>query len=108
VASTGARRRLRGDVCTSEKALGLVEGASATRSQYPFCRRAPFVLEALKEWPQVFEANGDAVIRLTVLPNVARDRVLEDLLEQLTKLNAALQSAAARTSPAPSAVAVGA
>jgi hypothetical protein len=59
--------------------------------------RAPFVLEALKAWPHVFESDGEAIIPLSVLLNVARDRVLEDLLEQLRKLNVALQAADART-----------
>jgi len=48
------------------------------------------VLEALKAWPRLFEADGEAIVPLTVVPNVARERVLEDLLEQLRNLNAAL------------------
>jgi hypothetical protein len=61
--------------------------------------RAPFVLEALKAWapPRLFEEDGRAFIPLTVLPDVTRERVLEDLLEQLGRLHAALQSAAAAT-----------
>jgi len=63
----------------------------------------PFVLEALKAWApsRLFEENGRALIPLTVLPDVARERVLEDLLEQLRRLHAALQSAAAVTITAP-------
>lgn len=54
--------------------------------------RARLVLEALKGWQDVFEAaNGEAIVALKVLPNVARERVLEDLLEQLKKLNDALK-----------------
>lgn len=64
--------------------------------------RATFVLEALKAWQRVFEADGYAVVPLTVLPNVARERVLEDLLQQLRGLNAALQSI-----PAPAARDIG-
>lgn len=61
--------------------------------------RAPFVLEALKAWtsPQLFEEDGRALTPLTVLPDVTRERVLEDLLEQLRRLHAVLQSAAAET-----------
>jgi hypothetical protein len=44
------------------------------------------VLEALKAWPRLFEADGEAIVPLTVLPNVVRERVLEDLLEQLRTL----------------------
>jgi hypothetical protein len=64
--------------------------------------RAPFVLEALKVWapPRLFEEDGRVLVPLTVLPDVARERVLEDLLEQLSRLHAALQSAAAVTIPA--------
>lgn len=59
--------------------------------------RARFVLQALKAWapPRLFEEEGRALIPLTVLPNVTRERVLEDLLEQLRHLHVALQSAAA-------------
>jgi hypothetical protein len=65
--------------------------------------RAPFVLEALKAWapPRLFADGGCALIPLTVLPDVARERVLEDLLEQLRRLHTALQSAAAVTISAP-------
>jgi hypothetical protein len=65
--------------------------------------RALFVLEALKAWasPRLFEVDGSALVPLTVLPDVARERVLEDLLEQLKRLHAALQSAAAVTVTAP-------
>ena len=61
--------------------------------------RAPFVLRALKAWvpPQLFADGGRALIPLTVLPGVAREEVLKDLLEQLKRLHAALQSAAAAT-----------
>ena len=54
--------------------------------------RAPLVLEALKAWPHAFDADGNAIVALTVLPNVARERVLDDLHEQLEKLSDALQS----------------
>lgn len=54
--------------------------------------RAPLVLEALKAWPRLFEVDGEAIVPLTVLPNVPRERVLEDLLQQLKELNSALQS----------------
>jgi hypothetical protein len=65
--------------------------------------RAPFVLEALKAWapPRLFEEDGRAFVPLTVLPDVTRERVLEDLLEQLRRLHAALQSTAAVTITAP-------
>ena len=65
-------------------------------STTPDFGRAPFVLHALKAWapPQLFQENGYVLIPLTVLPDVARDRVLEDLLEQLKRLHAVLQSAA--------------
>jgi hypothetical protein len=65
--------------------------------------RAPFVLQALKAWaaPRKFQENGRALIPLTVLPDVTRNRVLEHLLEQLKRLHAALQSAAAMTAAAP-------
>jgi hypothetical protein len=53
-----------------------------------------------RTWPHVFEADAEAIIPLTVLPNVARDRIFEDLLEQLKNLNAALQAADAGTSTA--------
>jgi hypothetical protein len=58
--------------------------------------RASFVLQALKAWapPRLFEREGRALIPLTVLPDVTRERVLEDLLEQLRRLHAELQSAA--------------
>jgi hypothetical protein len=61
--------------------------------------RAPFVLEALKAWapPRMFEEGGRALVALTVLPDVTRERVLEDLLDQLRRLHAALQSATAVT-----------
>jgi hypothetical protein len=59
--------------------------------------RAPFVLEALKAWgrPRLFEDNGRALIPLTVLPDITRERVLQDLVEQLRRLHTAFQSAAA-------------
>jgi hypothetical protein len=59
--------------------------------------RAPFVLEALKAWtpPRLFEEDGRAFVPLTVLPDVTRERVLEDLLEQVRRLHAALQSTVA-------------
>ena len=65
--------------------------------------RAPFVLRALKAWapPRLVQENGRALIPLTVLPNVTREKVLDDLLEQLNRLHAALQSAAAVTVPSP-------
>jgi hypothetical protein len=65
--------------------------------------RAPFVLEALKAWarPRLFEEDGYACVPLAVLPDVSRERVMEDLLEQLRCLHAALQSAAAVTITAP-------
>jgi len=65
--------------------------------------RAQFVLQALKGWApsQMFKENGRALIPLTVLPDVAREEVLKDLLEQLKRLHAALQSSAAVTMPAP-------
>ena len=61
--------------------------------------RARFVLEALKAWapPRMFEEGGRALVALTVLPDVTRERVLEDLLDQLRRLHAALQSATAVT-----------
>jgi hypothetical protein len=61
--------------------------------------RAPFVLGALKTWaePRSFEEDGRAAIPLTLLPYVTRERVLEDLIEQLKNLHAALQSAAVVT-----------
>jgi hypothetical protein len=64
--------------------------------------RALFVLQALKAWapPRMFQENGRALIPLTVLPNVPRDRVLERLLDQLKHLHAALQPAAAMTTTA--------
>ena len=64
--------------------------------------RAPFVLEALKEWarPRLFEEDGRAFIPLTVLPDVARESVLENLLEQLRRLHAALPSASRDNHPA--------
>jgi hypothetical protein len=54
------------------------------------------VLEALKAWasPRLFEEDGRAFVPLTVLPDVTRERVLGDLLEQLKRLHAALQAAA--------------
>jgi len=57
--------------------------------------RSTLVLEALKSWPQprLFEQNGVALIPLTILTNVTRERVLEDLLEQLKQLHDELQSA---------------
>jgi hypothetical protein len=65
--------------------------------------RAPFVLEALKAWapPRLFEEDGRALIPLTVLPDVSRERVLEDLIEQLRRLHAALPSAEVPTITAP-------
>jgi hypothetical protein len=58
--------------------------------------RAHFVPQALKAWarPRLFEEDGRALVPLTVLPGVTSDKVLADLLEQLTHLHAALQSAA--------------
>jgi hypothetical protein len=58
--------------------------------------RARFVLKALKAWtpPSLFEEDGCPLIPLTVVPSVTRDRVLEDLLDQLKRLHAALHSAA--------------
>jgi hypothetical protein len=57
--------------------------------------RAPFVLEALKAWapPRLFTEDGCAYVPLTVLPDVTRERVLEDLLEQLRRMHAALGAA---------------
>jgi hypothetical protein len=57
--------------------------------------RASFVLQALKAWapPRLFEREGRALIPLTILPDVTRERVLEDLLEQLQRLHAELQPA---------------
>jgi hypothetical protein len=51
--------------------------------------RSSVVLEALKSWAstQLFEQDGRAVIPLTILPNATRERVLEDLLAQLTQLH---------------------
>lgn len=65
--------------------------------------RAPFVLEALKAWgrPRLFEDNGRALIPLTVLPDIPRERILEDLVEQLRRLHTAFQSAAAVITTAP-------
>jgi hypothetical protein len=65
----------------------------------PQSRRAPFVLQALKEWgwTPLFQDNGRALIPLTVLPGVAREEVLKDLLDQLKRLHAELQSATAVT-----------
>jgi len=65
--------------------------------------RSPFVLQALKgwSWTPLFQENSRAYIPLTVLPGAPRDTVLEDLLEQLKRLHAALQSAAAVTIAAP-------
>ena len=59
--------------------------------------RSPLVLEALKSWapPRLFEQDGRAMIPLTVLPNVTREIVLEDLLKQLKQLHDSLQPAAA-------------
>ena len=59
------------------------------------------MLEALKAWPRLFEADGEAIVPLTVVPNVARERVLEDLIEQLRRLHAALPSAEVPTITAP-------
>lgn len=58
--------------------------------------RSPLVLEALKSWipPRLFEQDARAMIPLTVLPNVTREIVLEDLLKQLVQLHDGLQSAA--------------
>jgi hypothetical protein len=60
--------------------------------------RAAFVREALKGWapPRLFEEDGRAVVPLTVLTDVTRERVLENLLDQLQRLHAALQSTAAK------------
>jgi hypothetical protein len=49
----------------------------------------------------LFEEDGRAFVPLTVLPDVTHEGVLEDLLEQLRRLHAALQSAAAVTITAP-------
>jgi hypothetical protein len=59
--------------------------------------RAQLVLEALKSWgpPRLFEQDGRALIPLTILPDVTREKVLEDLLDQLKLLHAALQSTVA-------------
>jgi hypothetical protein len=59
----------------------------------------PLVLEALKSWapPRLFEQDGRAMIPLTVLPNVTREIVLEDLLKQLKQVHDRLQSAAPAT-----------
>jgi hypothetical protein len=59
----------------------------------------PLALEALKSWapPRLFEQDGRAMIPLTVLPNVTREIVLEDLLKQLKQLHDRLQSAAVAT-----------
>jgi hypothetical protein len=38
----------------------------------------------------MFEEGGRALVALTVLPDVTRERVLEDLLDQLRRLHAAL------------------
>lgn len=55
--------------------------------------RPTLVLEALKAWPQLFEADDNvAIVPLKLLPGVARDRVLEDLLQQLKGLHAALRT----------------
>ena len=64
--------------------------------------RSPLVLEALKSWapPRLFEQDGRAMIPLTVLPNVTREIVLEDLLKQLKQLHDGLQSTVAATSTA--------
>ena len=58
--------------------------------------RSPLVLEALKSWapPRLFEQDDRALIPLTVLPNVAREIVLEDLLKELKQLHDGLQPAA--------------
>jgi hypothetical protein len=52
------------------------------------------VLQALKAWvpPRLFEEDRCALVPLTILRDVTRDRVLKDLLEQLKCLHAALQS----------------
>jgi hypothetical protein len=65
--------------------------------------RATFVLRALKAWapPRLFQQKGRALIPLTVLPDVMRETVLENLLGQLTRLHAALHSAAAVTVASP-------
>lgn len=65
----------------------------------PQSGRAPFVLQALKAWgwTPLFRENGRALIPLTVLPGVAREEVLKDLLDQLKRLHTELQSAAAVT-----------
>jgi hypothetical protein len=59
--------------------------------------RSPLVLEALKSWApaRLFEQDGRAMIPLTVLPNVTREIVLEDLLKQLKQLHDSLQLTAA-------------
>jgi hypothetical protein len=58
----------------------------------PQSGRAPFVLQALKAWTRtrLFRENGRALIPLTVLPDATREKVLDDLLEQLRRLHAAL------------------
>ena len=61
--------------------------------------RSPLVLDALKSWapPRLFEQDGRAMIPLTILPNVTRKIVLDDLLRQLKELHDGLQSAATIT-----------
>jgi hypothetical protein len=41
----------------------------------------------------LFEEDGRVYVPLTVSPDVTRERVLEDLLEQLRRLHAALGAA---------------
>ena len=62
--------------------------------------RSPLVPEALKSWtpPRLFEQDGRALVPLTVLPNVTREIVLEDLLKQLKQLHDWLQPTAAAVS----------
>ena len=59
----------------------------------------PLALEALKSCapPRLFEQDGRAMIPLTILPNVIRKIVLDDLLRQLKELYDGLQSAATIT-----------
>jgi hypothetical protein len=47
--------------------------------------------------PRLFEQEGRALVSLTVLPNVTREIVLDDLLRQVKELHDGLQSAATVT-----------